>query len=286
MPNRILREGILKSTRVDALSSNAEIFYRRLMSVVDDYGRYEALPKLLRAAVYPLKYDEITDSAIESWLSECAQHIGEEESLITVYEVRGHRYLQVNNFHQRTRAKTSRFPDPSEGKISVMLLTRTPAPVVWRSDDRHARTETDTYSETNTQTKPKASTNAETQTNAETVSVVVAFSTDQQPAVEDQNRENVCERQNQNPKTKTPLLRKPDMALLVEQKREAFAPRAPEPAGNVAELEIVRKVAEDADAPYADRQLARELLALNTAAARKKPPGTEEGPAKTGVAHG
>ena len=50
MPNRILREGILSSERVDALSEGAEILYRRLMSVVDDYGRYFAHPTLIRSA--------------------------------------------------------------------------------------------------------------------------------------------------------------------------------------------------------------------------------------------
>jgi hypothetical protein len=43
MPVRILREGILTSERVDTLSPAAEVFYRRLMSVVDDFGRFSAI---------------------------------------------------------------------------------------------------------------------------------------------------------------------------------------------------------------------------------------------------
>lgn len=35
MPSRILREGILTSERVNALAPLEELFYRRLMSVVD-----------------------------------------------------------------------------------------------------------------------------------------------------------------------------------------------------------------------------------------------------------
>ena len=42
MPNRILRDTILRSERVARLSPTAELFYRRLMSVADDYGRYYA----------------------------------------------------------------------------------------------------------------------------------------------------------------------------------------------------------------------------------------------------
>ena len=39
MPSRILREGINTSPKVNALSPMAELFYRRLMTVADDYGR-------------------------------------------------------------------------------------------------------------------------------------------------------------------------------------------------------------------------------------------------------
>ena len=51
MPNRILRDGILMSPRVNVLSSEAELFYRRLMSVVDDYGRFSAHPTFASDAV-------------------------------------------------------------------------------------------------------------------------------------------------------------------------------------------------------------------------------------------
>ena len=54
MPNRVIREGILTSERIEMLGWAEEVFYRRLMSVVDDFGRYYARPALLRAACYPL----------------------------------------------------------------------------------------------------------------------------------------------------------------------------------------------------------------------------------------
>ena len=71
MPSRILREGILTSERVDKLSDQAELFYRRLMSVVDDFGRYYARPELLRAACYPLRVDRIKNEQIVKWRDEC-----------------------------------------------------------------------------------------------------------------------------------------------------------------------------------------------------------------------
>ncbi len=68
MPVRVLREGILTSERVDKLSLPAEVLYRRLMSVVDDFGRFSGNPKLLRAACYPLRLDMVSDADIMQWL--------------------------------------------------------------------------------------------------------------------------------------------------------------------------------------------------------------------------
>lgn len=64
MPVRLVREGILTSESVDQLSDQAEIFYRRLMSVVDDFGLYHGNPKLLRAACYPLRLDRVSDADV------------------------------------------------------------------------------------------------------------------------------------------------------------------------------------------------------------------------------
>jgi hypothetical protein len=106
VPNRILRDGILTSERVDALGLAAEVFYRRLMSAVDDQGRYYAHPSLLRAALYPLRLNRVSDADIEAWLSECGG-VG----LVRTYQVGGKRYLELLDFRQRVRSP-SKFPQP------------------------------------------------------------------------------------------------------------------------------------------------------------------------------
>jgi len=68
MPTRMLRDGILSSDRVNLLTAPEEVFYRRLMSVVDDYGRFIAHAKLIRAACFPLKLESVSDSDIGKWL--------------------------------------------------------------------------------------------------------------------------------------------------------------------------------------------------------------------------
>lgn len=117
MPNRLLREGILTSEAVNALAWPEEIFYRRLMSVVDDFGRFYASPKLLRASCYPLHIDKVSDSDIGKWLSAC-----ETAALVRVYPASdGKRYLEVLNFKQQVRAKESKFPQFQADAARVQL---------------------------------------------------------------------------------------------------------------------------------------------------------------------
>ncbi len=106
MPSRILREGILTSPRMAKLGWPDEVFYRRLHSVVDDFGRYYADHGLLRAACYPRQLNKVTDADIGKWLTAC-----ELAGLVSVYPAPdGERYLEVLDFGQQIRAKKSRFP--------------------------------------------------------------------------------------------------------------------------------------------------------------------------------
>ena len=65
MPNRIVREGCLDSERVDALSEQAENFYKRLWNVVDDYGRFEVDPVVLLSRTYPRRVNRYTPEMVE-----------------------------------------------------------------------------------------------------------------------------------------------------------------------------------------------------------------------------
>jgi hypothetical protein len=90
------------------LSWAAEVLYRRLHSVVDDFGRFSAHPMLLRAACYPLQLDKVSDSDIGKWIRET-----EEAALVRVYPASdGMRYLELADFRQQKRAMKSKYPEP------------------------------------------------------------------------------------------------------------------------------------------------------------------------------
>lgn len=105
MPNRIVREGIITSELVNSLGWAEEVFYRRLLSIVDDFGRYYGNESLLRAACYPLQLDKVGNQDIAKWLAKCAS-----AGLVRVYTVEGKEYVEVSKFQQQVRAKTSKFP--------------------------------------------------------------------------------------------------------------------------------------------------------------------------------
>jgi hypothetical protein len=110
LPRRLLRDGILRSKRVNSLTAEAELFYRRLMSVVDDFGRYEADPEILLSACYPLNRMGICVADVTQMLREC---VATAPQLIRMYENGGSVYLEVVKFNQETRSKP-KFPGPDD----------------------------------------------------------------------------------------------------------------------------------------------------------------------------
>ena len=118
MPTRILRDGIIDSRAVNALSEPGEILYRRLMSIVDDYGRFEADPELIRARCFPRQLDRWTIQRITDILPELTVIHGDLR-LVTVYAVESKKYLQINNFGQRVQCK-EKYPSPDSRESTVI----------------------------------------------------------------------------------------------------------------------------------------------------------------------
>jgi hypothetical protein len=116
MPNRVLREQINNSDRVNKLTPEGEVFYRRLISAVDDYGRFDARPSILLATLYPLKLKELNERDIMGWLDEC-QH----NTLIRIYIVEGKHFLELFNLRPIRQAKKSKYPEPPAGDRAVPL---------------------------------------------------------------------------------------------------------------------------------------------------------------------
>lgn len=106
MPSRLLREGILDSEAVNRLSPVEEVFYRRLMSVVDDFGRFDGRPQVLRCRLYPLKVNEVREADISRWIAAC-----EKAGLIALYQHDSKPYILFGKLGSPRNAN-SKFPPP------------------------------------------------------------------------------------------------------------------------------------------------------------------------------
>lgn len=108
MPNRVLRDWT-DSEKINEVSSNAECLFARLMMKADDYGNFNANPKLVKSLCFPLK--DFREADITRWLREL-----ETSGLIALYEADNKKYLHILNFGQRLRSMNSKFPKYTENQ--------------------------------------------------------------------------------------------------------------------------------------------------------------------------
>jgi hypothetical protein len=107
MPNRVVREDILHSDRVDKLTYPAEVFYRRLMSMLDDFGLGDGRLSVIRSTLYPLRLDRVSEADLGKWIAEC-----EKAGLVSRYTVDEKPYVVLHNFRQSPRQKRQKYPPP------------------------------------------------------------------------------------------------------------------------------------------------------------------------------
>lgn len=115
MPNRILRD-YTDSLCFDGISADAERLFIRLITKADDYGRFHAEPRLLRAGCFPLE-NQIRPNDLDRWLDELSHR-----QLILRYEVEGRAFLAIINFGQRLKQSRPKFP-PAPGNPDDWLPT-------------------------------------------------------------------------------------------------------------------------------------------------------------------
>lgn len=149
MPNRILRD-CTDSEKINLLDVYEERFFYRLIMVVDDYGRFYAHAGLLKAKMFPFLLDKIREADISRWLVNC-----QAAGLITLYEIAGKHYLQIEEFKQRLDKAKEKYPPPIGGSSIT--------------------TDNDFPPETNPKQKPETETESETKFARENFSVGLDF---------------------------------------------------------------------------------------------------------------
>lgn len=118
MPNRILKESIHTSEDVNRMSDFQFRLWVSLLTYVDDYGRGDARPSIIKGTCFPLR-DRITNKDIDAALRALAG-IG----CVGLYEVDGKPYLYFPTWesHQSIRNKKSRFPAPNAENSQLQAI--------------------------------------------------------------------------------------------------------------------------------------------------------------------
>lgn len=137
MPTRYLKPGVRDSEAIDRLSPLAEVLFYRLLVTVDDYGRFDARPAMVKANCFPIKETVRADDCIEL-LQELVT-----ADLVTLYEVDGKPILQMLKWDNAPRSKESKYPSPS-GAVAIQV--HTPADVVRTPAKTKAKAEAPAFS--------------------------------------------------------------------------------------------------------------------------------------------
>lgn len=119
MPSRVIRGEINRSSSMARVSPWARLTFRALLNAVDDYGRLNAEPDLLKADLHPLEND-ITAEMVERNVAELAA-----DGCVVLYEVEGRPYLALPNWEKHRaggrRSAQSKYPEPpaTTGKTEI-----------------------------------------------------------------------------------------------------------------------------------------------------------------------
>jgi hypothetical protein len=73
VPDRILRQGLRTSEAVNSLSDFAFRLYALLLTIHDDFGRFDARPELLRVELFPFRIDRVRGADVARGLAECRE---------------------------------------------------------------------------------------------------------------------------------------------------------------------------------------------------------------------
>lgn len=109
MPQRFLRPGITASRKWNSTDWFTQSFYIRLITLVDDFGRFEADSLVLRGLCFPLG-DFFTEPVpLKTIVSSCEQMFA--KGLVDFYKSEGKEYLQITNWKEHARSEKSKYPD-------------------------------------------------------------------------------------------------------------------------------------------------------------------------------
>ena len=109
MPNRIIKESICTSRKINELSADEEVFYYRLLVNCDDYGCFFGDPDILSAKLFPRR--RIAADKVQRWRDKICR-VG----LARLYIDNDEAYIEVTKWadNQQVRNRKRKYPEPTD----------------------------------------------------------------------------------------------------------------------------------------------------------------------------
>lgn len=158
MPNRMIKDSMLSSDKIASLSDFEFRLWIGLILCVDDAGRGDARPAIIKGRVFPLR-ERVTMRDIEDALHGLAA-----KGCISLYEVGGKSYFWFPTWaaHQRIRDVRPKYPGPNDEMPLCDSLRQTAAdcgglPPETKTKTKPNQDETETEDEDETEPRARES---------------------------------------------------------------------------------------------------------------------------------
>lgn len=117
MSNRIIKESICTSEKIASLTDFEFRLWVGLITIVDDAGRGDARPAVIKGRIFPLR-KRITITDTEEGLASL-----DAKGCISLYMVDGNPYFYFPTWseHQRIRNCKLKYPAPEEGMEGISV---------------------------------------------------------------------------------------------------------------------------------------------------------------------
>ena len=113
MPNRIIKESIRTSKKINAMTDFQFRFWTYLITFADDYGRGIADPEIIKGFVFP-RLNRLRESDIVKTLAELA-----DMGAVKRYEVGGTWYFELSDWDFWQPESGRKTPDYKQWRLSV-----------------------------------------------------------------------------------------------------------------------------------------------------------------------
>jgi hypothetical protein len=111
MPQRFLKPGITNSSRWNRVSFKAQSLFVRLLTLVDDFGRYDGRPSVIWGYCFSVWNEEHPNDAVSAQETAALCQQLAAEDLIEIYEADGKKVVQIIQWTERARSNTSKWPE-------------------------------------------------------------------------------------------------------------------------------------------------------------------------------